>query len=350
ETQRMSGVGTWEVDLISGALSWSAENCRIFGVPEQTAPTYELFLGKVHPDDREKVIHHYEEALRTGLFAIEYRLNLDGEIRWVHGKANVALDNGKPIYVLGFTHDITERKTSQQAQLLSSQLSALGEVAAGVAHEINNPITGIINCAQIVLNRAKVDPGEQEALIRIVKEGDRIASIVSNLLNFAQKDRTHMELLSLGDLVSGPVQLFVQMFMKDGIQFEFDIPDGLPCILGNQMQLEQVILNMLSNARHALNKKYPELSDHKLVSVSARKRDKGEQHYIEVSVRDNGSGIPSAHLEKIFQPFFTTKAAGVGTGLGLSISREILQNHGGNISIDSLEGEYTHVTILLPAS
>lgn len=348
ETQEIGKIGTWELDLVKKKHSWSPENCRIFGCPNGTNPTYELFLNRVHPEDREKVMQHYEEAKKSGVYDIEYRLVIGGQIRWVHGKANFIRENNEAIRVIGFTQDITEKKTHQLAQLRSGQLSALGEVAAGVAHEINNPINGVINYAQLLLNKKEENDSSNQILERIIKEGNRISSIVQNLLNFAQKDRGELCSFDLMDIVVEPLNLKAQFLKKDGIYIDVGIPDNLPNIFGNKMQLEQVVLNLLSNARHALNKRFPEPSNEKFIVIDAQPSHSQNGECVQLRVRDSGCGIPKDHMQKIFNPFFTTKEAGVGTGLGMSVSLDILEKHGATISVDSQVNKYTEFTITFP--
>ena len=348
EIQAIGKVGTWEYDFIEETGSWSPENCRILGYPENTIPTFELFLERVHPDDREKVMGNFEEGIKTGVFDIEYRLLIDDQTKWVHGKGIYQYHNNEPVRVVGFGQDITEKKLFQKAQLQSSQLAALGEVAAGVAHEINNPIQGVINYAQILINKNDGNDKTTQILERIIKEGDRIAYIVKNLLTFAHKDRSETSFFDLIDVVAEPLNLHTEFLKKDGIHVENGIPSDLPKIYGSQMQLEQVVLNLISNARYALNKRFPEPSNEKRIVIDATSSSAEGVEVVQLKFKDYGCGIPDDHLDKIFNPFFTTKAAGVGTGLGLSVCHEIIEKHGATISIDSKVGKFTEVTITFP--
>ncbi len=257
--------------------------------------------------------------------------------------------DGLTVGVLAIGQDITEKRNYQQAQLRSSQLSALGEVAAGVAHEINNPINGVINYAQLMINRNNENDQSNQILVRIIREGNRISTIVKNLLNFASKDRNAFSSLDIADIVTEPINLQTQLLKKDGINVDLRVPSDLPKIYGNRMQLEQVVLNLLSNARHALHKKYPQPCNEKCIVIEAAPSHDINGGCVQLSITDFGCGIPKDHLEKIFNPFFTTKEAGVGTGLGMSISHEILEKHGAAISIDSQVNKYTTVKITFPA-
>ena len=244
--------------------------------------------------------------------------------------------------------DVTDRKKMMEEYKRASQLAALGEVAAGVAHEINNPINGVINYAQMLISKNDKNDNSNKILERIVKEGNRISNIVHNLLNFAQKDRDDFSFLDLMDIVVEPLNLSAQVFRKNGIYVDVGIPDDLPKIYGNRMQLEQVVLNLLSNAHHALNKKFPGSSNEKFIVIDATSFINKNGGNVQLRIKDSGCGIPKDHIEKIFNPFFTTKEAGLGTGLGLTLSHDILENHGAKISVDSQVGKFTMLKITFP--
>ncbi len=350
KAQRIGRIGCWEIDLINGRLDWSDELYRILGVPEETAPTNDLFFQIIHPEDRQKVEAHWEAALRSGIFDLEFRVVVNGEKKWIHSKADIQIEHCTPKHALGLAQDITELKTLQESQLRSSQLASLGEIAAGVAHEINNPINGVINYAQLLLNRTERGDNSKDILERIIKEGNRISEIVAKLLSFAKKDRGEFSFLDIVSVIDEPLKLIAQFFKKDGITFELEFADDLPDVYGNQLQLEQVILNLLSNARHALNKKFVAPSPDKVIFLKASSSIESSGHFVKLTIRDSGCGISEKNMSKIFNPFFTTKEAGIGTGLGLSVCHEILEKHNAPISVNSKEGEFTEVTIKLPVT
>jgi signal transduction histidine kinase len=233
----------------------------------------------------------------------------------------------------------------------TAQLAAIGELAAGVAHEVNNPITGIINFAQILLDDSKKDSLEEELLTRIITEGERIASIIKNLLSFARESDQEIEPIDMVDVIKTSLSLVEHQCKNDGIQISPDFHDG-PCpINGNFRQLQQVILNLLSNSRFALNERYPLTSPDKKIRISCHPvAIANEPPWIQVSLRDHGTGIPQGILDRLFDPFFTTKPAGQGTGLGLSISFGIIQDHGGSIKVNSIMHKFTEMLIKIPAS
>lgn len=347
ETGEIGKVGGWEIDLDTGENCWTEELYHIHEVSLTYEPTIERGIG-FYSEASQPVI---KEAVQR---AIEYNESYDLELDITTAKGNlrnvraVGIPDVENRRLYGFFQDITEMKRLQSAQLRSSQLAALGEVAAGVAHEINNPINGIINYAQLLINKNDAKDKSNQILEKIIKEGSRISDIVHNLLNFAQKDRGEFSYLDLIDVIIEPIQLQSQLFKKDGIHVGVEIPDDLPQIYGNRMQLKQVVLNLLSNARHALNKKFPETSNEKFIVIEAKLSSAHNVRCVELRVKDTGCGIPKDHLEKIFNPFFTTKEAGVGTGLGLSVSHDILEKHGAKISVDSQMNKYTETTITFP--
>jgi signal transduction histidine kinase len=247
-----------------------------------------------------------------------------------------------------YGNDITDQKKAEAETLRTSQLASLGELAAGVAHEINNPINGIINYAQILVNRSTQETKEHDIAARIIHEGDRIASIVKNLLTFAHDRGEEKRPVYISEIISDALSLTETQLRKDCIRIKVSIPSKLPAITAQYQQLEQVFLNIISNSRYALNRKYPAANVNKIVEISAEPKNDNSSSSIQISFYDQGAGIPDELLEKIMNPFFSTKPIGEGTGLGLSISNEIIIDHGGVINVESVEGVYTKVTINLP--
>jgi len=320
-------------------------------------PSTEVY-GKPYPFDffpeshKEILLNSLQKVLETGeeVSFEDLSCDVEGNKVWLNHNLIPVFNDDTISFITVVSANVTKRKKLEEMQLRSSQLSALGEVASGVAHEINNPIQGVINYAQLLINKNDENDKSNQILRKIIREGDRIASIVKNLLNFSQKDRHEFSYLNLIDIVVEPVNLHSQLLKNDGIHFEVGIPDDLPKIYGNQMQLEQVTLNLLSNARHALNKKFPDLSKEKFIVITAESSSNKSGRSVELKVKDYGCGIHDDVKDKIFNPFFTTKEAGVGTGLGLSVSHEILEKHGSEISINSEVGRFTEVTITFPVN
>ena len=244
--------------------------------------------------------------------------------------------------------DITETKASMASAINSERLAALGELAAGVAHEINNPINGIINYAQILANKTGKELQLNEIANRIIKEGDRIAAIVAGLLSFSRQENCNRNLVSVRNLLQELLTLTGAQIRKDGIQLSLDIADDLPPVLASPQEIERVFLNIINNSRYALKEKFPHSVDEKRLRIAIDTAVIDEKSCVTIGFEDNGIGIPPLLIEKVMNPFFSTKPPGKGTGLGLSISKRIIENHGGRFSIESVDGEYTKVAIQLP--
>ncbi len=244
--------------------------------------------------------------------------------------------------------EITDRRMAEAETIRTGQLAALGELAAGVAHEINNPINGIINYAQLLLNKSMPGSREQDIAARIIKESDRIAHIVRSLLSFAREGKEEKHPVSIQEIITDTLSLTETQLKKDGIKLEIDIPVNLPRIIAQPQQLEQVFLNIISNSRYALNQKYPGEHKNKILEIRCKERMISKKPYARISFNDRGTGIPEDILDKVMNPFYSTKPSNIGTGLGLSISHSIIKNHAGKLIIDSIEGKFTKVIIELP--
>ena len=253
--------------------------------------------------------------------------------------------------ILLVARELTSDEMRKADSLRTAQMAAIGELAAGVAHEVNNPITGIINFAQLLLDDSEKDSLEAELLSRIVNEGERIALITKNLLSFARESKNDNEPIDIVQVIKDSISLVEHQCKNDGIKIKTDF-SAKPChILGNFTQLQQVILNLLSNARFALNERYANSSPEKIIEVTCRSFIAEESKpVIQICIKDSGTGIPQGILKRLFEPFFTTKPSGKGTGLGLSISYGIVQDHGGIIKVDSIMHQYTRMIIELPSA
>lgn len=250
----------------------------------------------------------------------------------------------RTIGVLGVFHDITERRRLKEDALRNAHLTSLGELAAGVAHEINNPTASIINYAQVVLDTT--DEGlvkQRDYLQRIMDEGARIEGIVRSLLRFARKDMGEKRPIDLKAIIDDALALTLTKLHKDGILLDMHLPAPMPVIHANHQQLVQVMLNIISNAHYALS-----ISPNSPKTLRVAVDAPPEADVVAITFEDNGCGIAQDALAKIMEPFFSTKPHGIGTGLGLSISHGIVADHGGQISVQSVKDRYTRITITLP--
>ena len=248
-------------------------------------------------------------------------------------------------------NDITEIRAYQAKKVRTSQLASIGELAAGVAHEINNPINGMINYAQLLIDNIN-EAGDIKAIsTRIIKEGERVADIVSNLLSFARQgddDDQTLTKTNVQDSIENCLTLVRHQLIKDGINITIEIQPDVPAVWVHPQQLEQVFINLLSNARYALNEKFKGKDRNKKLAIKISTVEMVGTTYVRTSIKDFGIGIPSDIIDHVYDPFFSTKKLGEGTGLGLSISRSLVKKFKGFLRIKSDPGNYTNIMVDIP--
>jgi PAS domain S-box-containing protein len=244
--------------------------------------------------------------------------------------------------------DISDRKASErertnlEAQLRQQQkLESIGTLASGVAHEINNPIQSIMNYADLVRARVREDEPVAEFANEIVVETERVASIVRSLLAFARQEKEHHSPARLCDIVEASLTLMRAVLRRDHIHLDVDVPTDLPKIKCRSQQIQQVFMNLVGNSRDALNMKYPDFSEDKRIRITSRVFEQEGETWVRTSVEDRGGGIPAEVLDRVYDPFFTTKGRDSGTGLGLSVSHGIVREHRGAMAVESQVGEFT---------
>jgi two-component system sensor kinase FixL len=245
--------------------------------------------------------------------------------------------DGRPFFT-AVIRDVSERKELQSKLAQSERLAAVGELAAGVAHEINNPINTMINCAQLIQDG---DEPEHNGRI-IIEEGGRIADIVRALLQFARDDRDQAQPTSLAEVVDRTMSLIGESWKRHGIHLDLDVSEDLPNVYARPQKVQQVLLNLMINAKDILVQQ--DSSRRRQVAIQAERR----MHGVQMTVSDNGPGIDPVVRDRIFEPFVTTKRARGGTGLGLSISRSIIEGYGGTIRVDSEPGSGAAFVVWLP--
>ncbi|MCB0196316.1 MAG: GAF domain-containing protein [Anaerolineae bacterium] len=268
----------------------------------------------------------------------------------------------------GVLRDITDRKRAEaekialQAQMFqSAKLASVGELAAGIAHEINNPIFAIRQFAELMLEDTPTTMPTHSMLQTIIGEADRVATIVRNLLEFSRPSESSFGLVYLNDIWRPLCKLVEQSLQEHNVHLDVYMPDDLPPIRARGQQLQQVLLNLINNAIDALNEKYSDGQSHpqkritvkaQLIAVATYPSHLEEDsivQFIRLSIRDEGVGIPEKDREYLFTPFFTTKRPHRGTGLGLSISHKIIDEHQGKIDVNSEPGVFTEFVVTLPA-
>ncbi len=290
---------------------------------------------------------------RTGRAAFEVRgLRKDGAPLWL-SLACVRLSENR---LLGFVKDITQRRQAEaERERLESQLrhqqklESLGTLAGGVAHEINNPIHIVMNCVELAQEQVSPDSELAINLQDIADASERVATIVRNLLAFARADTEVQGPARIGDLVDRTVSLIRKVFEKDQVSMTVDVPCDLPLVRCRPDQIQQVLMNLLTNARDALNARFPDGDPDKRIRITAQSLEDDRGHWLRTTIEDRGAGVPADLRERIFDPFFTTKPRDQGTGLGLSVSHGIVADHGGQLTVDSAVGKPTRFHVDLRA-
>ncbi|MCB1125154.1 MAG: PAS domain S-box protein, partial [Verrucomicrobiae bacterium] len=252
--------------------------------------------------------------------------------------------------------DVTEqRRIERERREIEAQarhrerLAALGTLAGGVAHEINNPVNGIMNYADIIGEGLPADSPLREFVNEIQHETHRVTEIVKNLLSFARQDQAPPHPTGIPEIVEGTLSLVHALFKRDHIHLKVHLDPDLPPLTGHGNRLQQVVMNLMTNARDALNQRFPGHDLEKQLHVEAHALERDGQTWVRLTVEDHGAGIPEEVRQQMFEPFFTTKGREEGTGLGLAISHGIVKEHGGEIRCESEPGRFTRFHVDLPA-
>jgi PAS domain S-box-containing protein len=347
EAQRIAHLGNWQWNVTTNELRWSEEVYSIFGLaPQQFTATYEAFLERVHPEDREKVTQAVRQTLGAGQpYRLDHRVvRPDGEVRIVHERAEIVRDaTGKTIQLVGTVQDITEQKRIEAEFLRAQRLDSVGALAGGMAHDLNNALSPILMGIQLI-RRQLHDPETQQMLTVMEANTHRGAEMVRQVLTFARGREGERELLNVGRLVR-EMENIIRQTLPKSITVTAMVPPDLWPVLGNATQLHQVLLNLCVNARDAMpgGGELTLAADNVELSAEETKGipEAAPGPYVMLLVSDTGTGIPPEVLPRIFQPFFTTKGPGKGTGLGLSTIARIVRNHGGFVSVKSEVGAGT---------
>jgi PAS domain S-box-containing protein len=331
---------------------WSESSERMFGYGKDHIVGEDLSTlhsPKMKPDLIKQM---QESAMKRGRWQgeIVYRNSKGHSFDGWCVMTTLTEETGEIIGYLSVVRDTTEKKQMEMQLIQADKMASLGELAAGVAHEINNPLSGVISNAEFLQEEIPSDNEEQHEEIReIVENSQRIKTIVQDLLNFSrQKDSKTYTTLDISEVITSSLNLTEHQIELDRIKIIKELGESLPPVRGSFNQIEQVFINLLSNARHALNQKYPDSHEDKTLLVRTDQVEQNGRRYVRIEFLDRGTGIPEENVDKILNPFFTTKEQGQGTGLGLSISYNIIQEHQGTMRFESKEGEYTKVIIDLP--
>ena len=353
EAQALVHLGSWELDLETHQMSRSDELWRIYGFgPEHFGTTPVARFEGVHPDDRPRFLETLRQVTeRGGTVDLEYHIRrVDGAVRLVHTRGRVVEgegEGGSRRRLIGTTHDITERREMERRLALSERMASLGELAAGVAHELNNPLTFVLTNLDGLARRLEAPSGEPpggRALLEMVasaqKGAEQMRQIVRSLKTFSRVSdappgrsdvRASLEL----SLTIAMAQIRQHARLVREIE-------PVPLVMADEGRLGQVFTNLLVNAVHAIEALGDETGQ---IRVATRAGPSGEAI---VEIEDSGGGIPPELRGRIFDPFFTTKP--VGTGLGLSIAHSIVTSLGGAIEVESEVGRGSLFRVSLPAA
>ncbi len=296
------------------------------------------------------------EILRSQQRVENYEMQIlrkDQEVLSIINSASLLRDGeGNVIGTVGVFKDLTQQKKLEaklketQAHLVeASKLRALGELVAGVAHELNNPLMASQTILHVMETELHQDCPNKNRLEVIRRCNDRIARIVDHLREFSRQARPELRPTDINLPIENALLITGQQLLDHQIHLERRLAQGLPPVMADPNQMEQVLLNLISNARDALDEK----QDAKNLLIETGLEKRGESSWVAVTVKDTGPGIPPELLEKVMEPFFTTKPVGRGTGLGLSLCFKIVEDHGGMLEIKSQVGMGTEVKVLLPA-
>jgi len=351
-------IGIFEADPEGRFLFVNRTALELSGYAEDELLSSVRFLDIIDPSDRPKAAARLarvtagEKPVPSEFLA----RRKDGTTLPLLVLTHPLLKDGRPAGLRGTAMDISERKAAEaemqrlEAQLRHQQkLEAIGTLAGGVAHEINNPINGIMNYAQLIADQAAADSPLPGFADEILREADRVATIVNGLLTFSRQDRRTHSPASLADIVESTLRLVRTIIRHDQIELAVDVPTDLPRMTCRSQQIQQVLMNLITNARDALNAKGPGYFEGKRIDIRARTFLKDGRTWIRTTVEDRGCGIAPEVRDRLFEPFFTTKPKDQGTGLGLSISHGIVRDHGGEISFESDVGLGTRFHLDLPA-
>jgi PAS domain S-box-containing protein len=338
EAQRLTHTGSWAWRLAGKeVLHLSGEWYRIFGfVPENGPPAFEEYLQRIHPEDRSKWQRELDRSIaEKSIYEVEFRILLpDGSVKHIHTVGHPDLNaSGDLVQFMGSSTDISERKLAEEALRQAqadlahvSRVTTMGELTASLAHEVNQPIAAAVTDANTCLRwlaRDQPDLEEAcEAAARMVKDATRAADIISRIGLLFKKVSPQRELVDVNEVVREMVVLLRSEATRNSISVRTELASGLPQVMGDRVQLQQVLMNLLLNGMDAM--KGADTTRELIINSQPAKNEQ-----VMVSVSDTGVGLPPQQAEQIFNAFFTTKPH--GTGMGLRISRSIIESHGGRL-------------------
>jgi PAS domain S-box-containing protein len=348
--QQVASLGSFEYDARTRELRLSDEMYRIFGVaPDSFAPTLENVRSMIHAEDRDAVpsladIVARRRPSRSDL-SCDLRIVLpDGEVRVAHRECDLVLDGrGEIISVVGTLQDVTDLRAAErerrdlEMQLLQAQkMEALGTLAGGIAHDLNNALVPVLALSKLAAEGLRRDAPEREDLALVYQGACRARDLVQQILAFSRREGPMQEALDLHAFIREQMPM-IRAGIPSTIYLDVDLAP-VPLILGDASQLFQVVLNIITNASQAIGVQHG--------TIGIRLTEDGSM--ARLAITDTGRGMDEVTIRRIFEPFFTTKGPGEGSGLGLAVVHGIIGSHGGRIDVESAPGDGTTVTIHLP--
>jgi PAS domain S-box-containing protein len=340
-------------DLAGRVVVWNRALSRLTGFPRETVVGRDLspWLSEAGMPELAQIMK--QVATGADLSNCEVRLpSVSGTTaRAAFNVATVRAQGGRPSAILAVGQDVTALRVLQNQVIHAEKLATVGQIAAGVAHEINNPLTSIQACIEAVLNKAtmatqghvpnQIELVDVERLKRIQDGAERIRRFTHDLVGYARPSRVEIERLDLNEVVEHALSFCEHIFAEAKAKLDRDLAPNLPPVRAVRDQIMQVVTNLATNAAQALGTNGG--------TIRVRTFHDGDVT-VGLAVTDTGSGIRQEHRASIFDPFFTTKPAGSGTGLGLSVVRNIVYAHGGQITFQSQLGSGTTFLVTLPVS
>jgi len=340
KAEQIARMGFLDWDLKTNDIVWSSEVYKLYGVGPETPVTIELTTGLVHPDDRGLVSSNLEMAIQgTGEYDIDHRIiRPDGEVIWVHARADLVRDgDGKPTSLIGTVVDITERTKAEEetrghrdALARVVRTTSMGLLTGSIAHELNQPLTGILanaQAAELMIRSGQPDSNElAQIMADIVEDTKRGGEVIHNLRELYRGQPSESAPVDINAVIDETINLLHGEFVKKQVVITTACDPGIPAVMGNRVQIQQVLVNLIMNSVEAMDA--VERSGRSLYIMTAH-----ETNVVKTWVEDRGPGIDADKIDHIFEPLATWKPG--GTGMGLAISDSIIRAHGGKMTAEN---------------
>jgi two-component system, cell cycle sensor histidine kinase and response regulator CckA len=348
-------VGIWDIDYATGVLRWSEILEAQYGLqPGTFGGTFEAFVERIHPDDRESVLEAVTKAMKSGTdFSVLHRTILpDGTVRWLSGAGRVLIDeHGTPLRGVGISLDVTERRTLEEQYQQAQKMEAVGRLAGGVAHDFNNLLTVILGYCELLLTDLDPDDPRLTDILEIQKAGTRAGGLTRQLLAFSRKQIIEPTLLDLNQIATD-LQAMLERLIGEDVTIVLGLQPGLAPVMADRGQVEQIVMNLAVNARDAMPKGGTltiETANVELDELYAKTHVALKPGpYVRLAVTDTGTGMTPQVQARLFEPFFTTKEPGKGTGLGMATVYGIVTRSGGTVDVYSEVGKGTAFKVYFP--